>query len=76
MRRDRELASTDEDEVLLMRMSTATITGYEEGWKLRDHYVRGTYAVLGAGGHAAHLERPDLIAAAVNDWLGTSASAW
>ena len=45
------------------------VTGYEDGWKLRDHYVRGTYAVLDAAGHNAHLERPDLTAALVNDWL-------
>jgi pimeloyl-ACP methyl ester carboxylesterase len=45
------------------------ITGYEDGWNLRDHYVRGTYAVLDAAGHNAHLERPDLTAALVKDWL-------
>ncbi|WP_308192106.1 alpha/beta hydrolase [Arthrobacter sp. AK04] len=52
------------------------VTGYEDGWKLRNHYVRGTYAVLDAAGHNAHLERPDLTAALVNDWLvRTRASA-
>lgn len=45
------------------------MTGYEDGWKLRNHYVRGTYAVLDAAGHNAHLERPDLTAALVKDWL-------
>ena len=45
------------------------VTGYEDGWKLRDHYVRGTYAVLDAAGHNAHLERPELTAALVKDWL-------
>lgn len=45
------------------------VTGYEDGWKLRDHYVRGTYAILDAAGHNAHLERPDLTAALVQDWL-------
>ena len=45
------------------------VTGYEDGWKLRGHYVRGTYAVLDAAGHNAHLERPALTAALVNDWL-------
>ncbi|WP_427115466.1 alpha/beta fold hydrolase [Pseudarthrobacter scleromae] len=52
------------------------VTGYEDGWKLRSHYVRGTYAVLDAAGHNAHLERPELTAALVNDWLArTRASA-
>lgn len=45
------------------------VTGYEDGLKLRNHYVRGTYAVLDAAGHNAHLERPDLTAALVKDWL-------
>ncbi|MEW9870974.1 alpha/beta fold hydrolase [Arthrobacter sp. HS15c] len=45
------------------------VTGYEDGWKHRDHYVRGTYVVLDAAGHNAHLERPDLTAALVKDWL-------
>ena len=45
------------------------VTGYEDGWKLRNHYVRGTYAVLDAAGHNAHLERPELTAALVKDWL-------
>jgi len=26
------------------------VVGYEDGWSLRDHYVRGTYAVLDAAG--------------------------
>ncbi|WP_045731942.1 alpha/beta fold hydrolase [Pseudarthrobacter chlorophenolicus] len=51
------------------------VTGYEDGWKLRDHYVRGTYAVLDAAGHSAHLERPDLTAALLKDWLGSTSAA-
>ena len=50
------------------------VTGYEDGWALRDHYVRGTYAVLDAAGHNAHLERPDLTAALVNDWLARAST--
>lgn len=51
------------------------VTGYEDGWKLRDAYFRGTYAILDAAGHNAHLERPDLTAALLKDWLArTSAS--
>ncbi|MBD1591679.1 alpha/beta hydrolase [Arthrobacter sp. S1_S22] len=51
------------------------VTGYEDGWKLRNHYVRGTYAVLDAAGHNAHLERPDLTAALVKDWLVRSSAS-
>lgn len=51
------------------------VTGYEDGWKLRDHYVRGTYAVLDSPGHNAHLERPDLTAALLKDWLLRSSTS-
>ncbi len=45
------------------------VTGYEDGWARRDHYPRGTFAVLDAAGHHAHLERPTLVAALLQDWL-------
>lgn len=45
------------------------VVGYEDGWKLRDHYVRGTYVALDAAGHNVHLEQPEITAALVRDWL-------
>lgn len=45
------------------------ITGFEDGLSLRAHYTRGTFAVVDAGGHNVHLERPALIAALITDWL-------
>jgi pimeloyl-ACP methyl ester carboxylesterase len=51
------------------------VTGFEDGWALRDHYVRGTFAVLDAAGHNAHLERPSLVAALVRDWLDRIATS-
>jgi pimeloyl-ACP methyl ester carboxylesterase len=45
------------------------VVGHEDGWLLRDHYPRGTYAVLDAAGHGVHLERPTVTAALVRDWL-------
>lgn len=45
------------------------VVGYEDGWALRDHYPRATYAVLDAAGHNAHLERPAVAAALFRDWL-------
>ncbi|GAA2856432.1 hypothetical protein GCM10010523_16150 [Paenarthrobacter ilicis] len=51
------------------------VTGYEDGWKLRGHYVRGTYAVLDSAGRNAHLERPELTAALVKDWLARTGTA-
>lgn len=45
------------------------VVGYEDGWALREHYPRGTFAVLDTAGHNVHLERPDLTGALVRDWL-------
>ncbi|WP_194420499.1 alpha/beta fold hydrolase [Microbacterium abyssi] len=45
------------------------VTGFEDGLALRAHYSRGTFAVLDAGGHNVHLERPALVEALVTDWL-------
>ena len=45
------------------------VTGYDDGLALRDHYPRATYAVLDAAGHNLHLERPEVTAALVLDWL-------
>lgn len=45
------------------------VVGYEDGWRLRDHYPRGTYAVLDLAGHNVHLEQPQLTTALIRDWL-------
>lgn len=45
------------------------ITGYEDGWALREHYPRGTFTVLDAAGHNLHLERPELVSALIRDWI-------
>ena len=45
------------------------VVGYEDGWLLREHYPRGTYAVLDTAGHGVHLERPTLTGALIRDWL-------
>ncbi|MCC9178387.1 alpha/beta fold hydrolase [Arthrobacter sp. zg-Y750] len=47
------------------------VTGYEDGLALRDHYVRGTFAVLDAAGHHVYMERPAVVAALVDDWLAS-----
>ncbi|UWX97697.1 alpha/beta hydrolase [Arthrobacter zhaoxinii] len=50
------------------------VTGYEDGLALRDHYVRGTFAVLDAAGHHLYMERPAAVSVLMDDWL-TSARA-
>lgn len=51
------------------------VTGYEDGWQLRNHYIRGTYAVLDAAGHNVHLEQPTITEALINDWLARTEAA-
>jgi pimeloyl-ACP methyl ester carboxylesterase len=45
------------------------VVGYEDGWRFRDHYPRGTYAVLDLAGHNVHLEQPQITTALIRDWL-------
>ena len=45
------------------------VTGYNDGVALREHYVRGTFAVLDSAGHNVHLERPAVVSALLRDWL-------
>jgi pimeloyl-ACP methyl ester carboxylesterase len=45
------------------------VVGHEDGWLLREHYPRATYAVLDSAGHGVHLERPTVTAALIRDWL-------
>lgn len=45
------------------------VVGHEDGWALREHYVRGTFVTLDAVGHNLHLERPAVVGALVADWL-------
>ncbi|MCQ1947525.1 MULTISPECIES: alpha/beta fold hydrolase [unclassified Arthrobacter] len=45
------------------------VTGYEDGWAVRENYPRGTFTVLDAAGHNLHLERPALVSALMRDWI-------
>jgi pimeloyl-ACP methyl ester carboxylesterase len=45
------------------------VVGYEDGLALREHYPRGTYAVLDCAGHNVHLEQPETVGALLRDWL-------
>lgn len=43
--------------------------GYLDQFALLDHYPHATFAVLDTAGHNAQIERPELVAALVRDWL-------
>ncbi|MGQ0848604.1 MAG: alpha/beta fold hydrolase [Actinomycetota bacterium] len=46
--------------------------GYREQVALVDRYPRASYVVLADSGHALVHERPDLLAALLDDWLASS----
>lgn len=45
------------------------VVGYDDALALRNHYPRGTYAVLDRAGHNLHLEQPEVTGALLRDWL-------
>lgn len=45
------------------------IVGYADAWALQDNYLRATFLVLDAAGHLVQFEKPEMIVAAIEDWL-------
>lgn len=45
------------------------VVGFEDGLAYREHYSRGTFAVLDCAGHNAHLEQPEVVGALLREWL-------
>ena len=43
--------------------------GYRDAWRLLKNFPRATFAVLDRAGHNAHNEQPQLVQAALGDWL-------
>ncbi len=45
------------------------ITGYQDVWALVESYPSATFAALDMAGHALQIDRPELFAALVREWL-------
>jgi pimeloyl-ACP methyl ester carboxylesterase len=43
--------------------------GYQDAWRLLEHYPRATYAVLDRAGHILYGNQPAVTAALVGEWL-------
>jgi pimeloyl-ACP methyl ester carboxylesterase len=43
--------------------------GYQDAWRLLEHYPRATYAVLDRAGHLLYANQPAVTAALVGEWL-------
>ena len=46
-----------------------TVVGYRDAWARAEHYPRSTFVTLDATGHNPHLERFDVTAMLLTDWL-------
>lgn len=45
------------------------VVGYQDAWKLIEHYPRSTFAVLDMAGHNLQIEQPDIFNNLVHNWL-------
>ncbi|MGZ2224539.1 alpha/beta fold hydrolase [Glutamicibacter nicotianae] len=45
------------------------VVGFEDGTAFRNHYIRGTFAILDAAGHNLHIEQPEIVSALIREWL-------
>lgn len=44
-------------------------TGYEDGLAYREHYPRGSFAVLDSAGHNVHFDQRELVNSLLRNWL-------
>ncbi|WP_320537721.1 alpha/beta fold hydrolase [Pseudarthrobacter sp. IC2-21] len=59
---------------LLVAGRRDAVAGYADTAALLDRYPHATLAVLEDAGHALMHERPELLAALLNDWLGRASA--
>lgn len=45
------------------------VVGYADAWRRLDHYPRASFLVLDAAGHGIIGEQPELVGAALGEWL-------
>ena len=55
--------------VLIITGRQDAVVGFAVQWRVSEWWPRACFAVLDAAGHSAHLERPALTAALLEDWL-------
>ena len=54
---------------LIIAARQDTVVGYRDAWSILESYPRGTFAVVDRADHGWPLERPELLAALIDDWL-------
>jgi pimeloyl-ACP methyl ester carboxylesterase len=65
----RELEQTFTEPTLIVAARQDPVVGYRDAWDILESYPRATFAVLDRADHSWPVERPDLLAALVDDWL-------
>jgi pimeloyl-ACP methyl ester carboxylesterase len=59
-----------EEPTLIIAGRQDMVVGYRDAWSILESYPRGTFAVIDRADHGWPVEKPDLLAALIDDWLG------
>lgn len=58
-----------EEPTLIIAARQDMVVGYRDAWAILESYPRATFAVIDRADHGWPLEKPDLLAALIDDWL-------
>ena len=58
-----------EEPTLIVAARQDITVGYRDAWTILDSYPRATFAVVDRADHGWPVEKPDLLAALIDDWL-------
>lgn len=58
-----------EEPTLIIAARQDMVVGYRDAWTILESYPRATFAVVDRADHGWPVEKPDLLAALIDDWL-------
>ena len=64
-----EMEKTFGKPALIIAARQDTVVGYRDAWSILESYPRATFAVVDRADHGWPLERPELLASLIDDWL-------
>ena len=64
-----EMEKTFDKPTLIIAARQDTVVGYRDAWSILESYPRATFAVVDRADHGWPLERPELLASLIDDWL-------
>jgi pimeloyl-ACP methyl ester carboxylesterase len=59
-----------EEPTLIIAGRQDLVVGYRDAWTILESYPRATFAVIDRADHGWPVDKPDLLAALIDDWLG------